>query len=318
MTMPLLQVHNLVKKFPIKQGWFQQRKFIHAVNGISFELQERETLGIVGESGCGKTTMGRCLLRVIEPTNGEVNLLNKSMTNMTKQDMYLLRKNMQMVFQNPMDSMNPKLMIGEIITEPLIAHKVPKKERYELVREVIELVGLSERHLYQHPHKLSGGQLQRVGIARAIILKPKIVIADEPVSALDVSIQSQIINLLNDLQEELGLAYLFISHDLTVVEHIAHRVGVMYLGEMVELATKDDLFEKPIHPYTQALISSIPNIDPDKKRERIILKGELPSPSNPPMGCKFHPRCMHAMEVCKSVKPALKDYEGRKVACHLY
>lgn len=318
MTTPLLQVNELAKKFPVKKGWFRHSGHVHAVNGVSFDLQEGETLGIVGESGCGKSTTGRCLLRLIEPTSGEVIFQNVDITKIGKSEMHKFRKDIQMVFQNPMDSMNPKLTIREIISEPLIAHKVPKTERNQLINETIKLVGLSESHLLLHPDKLSGGQLQRVGIARAMILRPKIVVADEPVSALDVSVQSQILNLLNDLQVELGLSYIFISHDLAVVEHIAHKVGVMYLGEMVELATKDMLFEKPFHPYTQALMSSIPKTDPDEVKERIILKGELPSPSNPPTGCKFHPRCIHAMEVCKSVKPEFKDVEGRKVACHLY
>lgn len=318
MTTPLLQVNELVKKFPIKRGWFRQTGHVHAVNGVSFDLQDGETLGIVGESGCGKSTTGRSLLRLIEPTSGEVIFQNVDITKISKSDMHKFRKDIQMVFQNPMDSMNPKLTIREILSEPLYAHKVPKTERNQLITDMIKLVGLSENHLLLHPEKLSGGQLQRVGIARAMILKPKIVVADEPVSALDVSVQSQILNLLNDLQEELGLSYLFISHDLAVVKHIAHRVGVMYLGEMVELATKDKLFEKPFHPYTQALMSSIPKTDPDEEKVRIKLKGELPSPSNPPTGCKFHPRCIYATEVCKSVKPEFKDVEGRKVACHLY
>lgn len=318
MTTPLLQVNNLVKKFPIKKGWFQQSGYVHAVSEVSFDLNEGETLGIVGESGCGKSTTGRCLLRLIEPTSGEIIFQNVDITKINKSEMHKLRKDIQMVFQNPMDSMNPKLTIREIISEPLIAHKIPKAKRDQLIKETIQLVGLSERHLSFHPEKLSGGQLQRVGIARAIILEPKIVVADEPVSALDVSIQSQIINLLNDLQENLGLSYIFISHDLAVVEHIAHRVGVMYLGELVELASKEDLFSKPFHPYTQALMSSIPKTDPDEEKERIILKGELPSPDNPPKGCKFHPRCIHAMDICQTVNPELHEHEGRKIACHLY
>lgn len=318
MTTPLLKVSNLVKKYPIKKALFKASQFVHAVNGVSFDIQRGEVLGIVGESGCGKSTTGKSILQLTKPTSGEVNFLNKEMTSISKKELHEVRKDIQMVFQNPMDSMNPKLTIREIVLEPLIAHKTPKDNRDKLISEVMSLVGLSENHLSRHPHQLSGGQLQRVGIARAIILKPKLVIADEPVSALDVSIQAQIINLLNDLQEELQLSYLFISHDLAVVEHIAHRVGVMYLGEMMELATKEDLFEKPLHPYTQALMSSIPKTDPDENKQRIILKGELPSPSNPPSGCKFHPRCIHAMDICKTLKPEFKDYEGRKIACHLY
>lgn len=222
-----------------------------------------------------------------------------------------------MVFQDPMASMNPKLSIREILSEPLIAHKIPRQEHEQLLSETMQLVGLSESHLARFPHEMSGGQKQRIGIARAIILRPKIVVLDEPVSALDVSIQSQILNLLQDLQEELGLSYIFISHDLGVVEHIAHRVGVMYLGEMVEVADKEQLFEEPLHPYTKALMSAIPKTDPDEVKERIILKGELPSPSSPPTGCKFHPRCSFAQDICKTAKPELREVEGRKVACHL-
>lgn len=318
MTAPLLQVNKLVKRFAIKKGMFQRSSHIHAVNGVTFELNNQETIGIVGESGCGKSTTGRCLLRLIEPTSGEVIFQNQDITKLSKSEMQKLRKDIQMVFQNPMDSMNPKLTIQEILTEPLIAHKVPMKERDRLIKETLNLVGISERYLSEHPHKLSGGQLQRIGIARAIILRPKIVVADEPVSALDVSIQSQILNLLNDLQEELGLSYIFISHDLAVVEHIAHRVGVMYLGELVELGSKDVVFDKALHPYTMALMSSIPKTDPDEEKDRIILRGELPSPANPPTGCKFHPRCVHAMEICKTVKPHFKEVDGRQVACHLY
>lgn len=228
-----------------------------------------------------------------------------------------IRKDIQMVFQDPMASMNPKLSIREILSEPLIAHKIPRQEHEQLLSETMQLVGLSESHLARFPHEMSGGQKQRIGIARAIILRPKIVVLDEPVSALDVSIQSQILNLLQDLQEELGLSYIFISHDLGVVEHIAHRVGVMYLGEMVEVADKEQLFEEPLHPYTKALMSAIPKTDPDEVKERIILKGELPSPSSPPTGCKFHPRCSFAQDICKTAKPELREVEGRKVACHL-
>jgi oligopeptide/dipeptide ABC transporter ATP-binding protein len=314
----LLEIKNLEKRFIAKKSWFERSKFVHAVNGISLELGERETIGIVGESGCGKSTTGRCVLRLIEPTSGEVLFQGKDITKLNQNELKMLRKDMQMVFQDPMASMNPKLTISEILSEPLIAHKIPRKQHDPLLKETMELVGLSESYLSRFPHEISGGQRQRVGIARAIILRPKIVVLDEPVSALDVSVQSQILNLLQDLQEELGLSYLFISHDLGVVEHIAHKVGVMYLGELVEIGEKESLFEKPLHPYTQALISAIPKTDPDEIRERIILKGELPSPSNPPSGCRFHTRCVYAKEECKTVKPLLKNVDGRKVACHLY
>lgn len=318
MTSALLEIKNLEKKFTAKKTWFQPKQYVHAVNGVSLELNERETIGIVGESGCGKSTTGRCILRLIEPTSGYIIYQGKNLTTLSKHEMNKLRKNIQMVFQDPMASMNPKLSIREILSEPLIAHEIPKSQHDHLLKETIELVGLSENHLTRFPHEMSGGQRQRIGIARAIILKPKIVILDEPVSALDVSVQSQILNLLQDLQEELGLSYIFISHDLGVVEHIAHRVGVMYLGEMVEIANKEQLFEKPLHPYTMALMSAIPKTDPDEVKERIILKGELPSPSNPPAGCKFHPRCIYALDACKATKPAITEADGRKVACHLY
>jgi oligopeptide/dipeptide ABC transporter ATP-binding protein len=314
----LLEIRNLEKRFAAKKSWFERARFVHAVNGVSLELGERETIGIVGESGCGKSTTGRCVLRLIEPTGGEVYFQGKDITKLGKNELKQLRRDMQMVFQDPMASMNPKLTLSEILTEPLIAHKIPKNEHQQLLKETMELVGLAETYLTRYPHEISGGQRQRIGIARAIILRPKIVVLDEPVSALDVSVQSQILNLLQDLQEELGLSYLFISHDLGVVEHIAQRVGVMYLGEMVEIGDKELLFEKPLHPYTKALISAIPKTDPDEVKERVILKGELPSPANPPSGCKFHPRCRFAVDICKTVSPALKEVAGRKVACHLY
>jgi oligopeptide/dipeptide ABC transporter ATP-binding protein len=318
MTTALLQIRNLEKKFAAKKAWFQPPKYIHAVNGVSLDLDERETIGIVGESGCGKSTTGRCVLRLIEPTSGEVIFQGKDITKLCKSELNTFRKDIQMVFQDPMASMNPKLRIREILSEPLIAHKIPTNQHDQLLNETIKLVGLSESYLTRFPHELSGGQRQRIGIARAIILRPKIVVLDEPVSALDVSVQSQILNLLQDLQEELGVSYFFISHDLGVVEHIAHRVGVMYLGEMVELADKEQLFEEPLHPYTKALMSAIPKTDPDEVKERIILKGELPSPSNPPSGCMFHPRCVFATEKCKKDKPIMIEVKGRKVACHLY
>lgn len=318
MTSTLLQIKNLEKKFSAKQTWFGRSKYIHAVNNVSLELNEKETIGIVGESGCGKSTTGRCVLRLIEPTNGEVIFQGKNITTLSKSEMNKLRKDMQMVFQDPMASMNPKLNIREILSEPLMAHKIPSNQHDQMLKETMKLVGLSESYLTRFPHELSGGQRQRIGIGRAIILRPKIVVLDEPVSALDVSVQSQILNLLQDLQEELGLSYIFISHDLGVVEHIAHRVGVMYLGEMVEIGDRQALFENPLHPYTKALISAIPKTDPDEEKERVILKGELPSPSNPPSGCMFHPRCMYAKENCKTEKPVLREVEGRKVACHLY
>lgn len=318
MTSALLEIKNLEKIFTAKKTLFQPKQYVHAVNGVSLELNDRETIGIVGESGCGKSTTGRCILQLIKPTSGDIIYQGKNITTLTKNEMNKLRENIQMVFQDPMASMNPKLSVREILSEPLIAHKVPKSQHEQLLKETMDLVGLSDSHLTRFPHEMSGGQRQRIGIARAIILKPKIVVLDEPVSALDVSVQSQILNLLQDLQDELGLSYFFISHDLGVVEHIAHRVGVMYLGEMVEIADKEQLFEKPLHPYTMALMSAIPKKDPDEVKDRIILKGELPSPSNPPTGCKFHPRCNYAKDICKTTRPIITEVEGRKVACHLY
>ncbi|PGM58759.1 dipeptide ABC transporter ATP-binding protein [Bacillus sp. AFS053548] len=318
MTAPLLQVKQLEKKFKTNKSWFKPPQFVRAVNGVSLNLNQEETLGIVGESGCGKSTTGRCLLRLIEPTSGEVIFQGTDITKLSKKEMNKFRKDIQMVFQDPMASLNPKLTVREILSEPLISNRVPRKEHYDLINDTLSLVELSESYLSRYPHELSGGQRQRIGIARAIIIRPKVVILDEPVSALDVSVQSQILNLLQDLQEELGLSYIFISHDLSVVEHIAHRVGVMYLGEIVEIADKEQLFKKPLHPYTQALISAIPKTDPDDHKERIILTGELPSLDNPPSGCAFHQRCIHGMDSCKTLKPQMKEVEGRRVACHLY
>lgn len=317
MTTTLLEVRNLEKKFAAKSAWFKPKQYVHAVNGVNLQLAEKETIGIVGESGCGKSTTGRCVLGLIEPSSGEIIFQGKDITTLSKREIKNSRKDMQMVFQDPMASMNPKLSIREILSEPLIAHKILRSEHDQLLSETMRLVGLPEEHLSRFPHEMSGGQRQRIGIARAIILRPKVVILDEPVSALDVSVQSQIINLLQDLQEELGLSYIFISHDLGVVEHIAHKVGVMYLGEMVEIAEKEQLFEKPLHPYTRALISATPKTDPDEVKERIILKGEIPSPSTPPTGCKFHPRCPFTQDICKAVKPEIREVEGRKVACHM-
>lgn len=318
MTAPLLEVKNLQKRFLISKRWLQQPTYVHAVNGVNVTVNEGETLGIVGESGCGKSTLGRCILRLVEPTDGEIVFQGNNIRTFNKADMHKARRNMQMVFQNPFDTLNPKLTIQHILTEPLIAHHIPKELRQSLIEETIEIVGLSKRHLSRYAHEFSGGQRQRIGIARALMLRPKLIIADEPVSALDVSIQSQVLNLLQDLQEQFSLTYLFISHDLSVVEHIADRVAVMYLGEVIELAKKEELFQRPMHPYAQSLLSSIPASDPDEKKERIMLTGDLPSPSNPPKGCKFHPRCWACMDVCKTEAPSLKEVEGRMVACHLY
>lgn len=314
----LLEVKGLQKRFPVKKGLFKEASYVHAVNGINLTIHEGETLGIVGESGCGKSTLGRCILRLVEPSSGEIMFQGEPLHRFGKKEMKAARRNMQMVFQNPFDTLNPKLTIKQILMEPLIAHRVPHEERERLIEETIEIVGLSKRYLLRYPHEFSGGQRQRIGIARALMLRPKLIIADEPVSALDVSIQSQILNLMQDLQEQFALTYVFISHDLGVVEHIADRVAVMYLGEIVELATKKALFQRALHPYSQALLSAVPVQDPDDRRERIILKGDLPSPSNPPTGCKFHPRCHACMDICKTKAPRPREVEGRLVECHLY
>ncbi|CAM3640348.1 dipeptide ABC transporter ATP-binding protein [Brevibacillus invocatus] len=315
---PLLEVKGLQKWFPLSRGFLQSSRFVRAVNNVDLIMRKGETVGIVGESGCGKSTLGRCILRLIEPTDGEIWFNGTNVSSLSKQAMHKYRRNMQMIFQNPYDTLNPKHRIRKILSEPLIAHRVPKEEHETLMVNILERVGLRKEHLERFPHEFSGGQRQRICIARALILGPELVIADEAVSALDVSIQSQILNLLQDLQEQMGLTYLFISHDLSVVQHISDRVAVMYLGEIVEMGDKQSFFQKPLHPYSQALLSAVPKNDPDENRERIILQGDLPSPTNPPSGCKFHQRCHVAMEKCKTEAPLLKEVEGRQVACHLY
>lgn len=317
----LLAVKELKKYFPIRSGVLNRTKgYVKAVDDVSFNVEEGETLGIVGESGCGKSTTGRAILRLIEPTGGEVIFQGKKISRLKGDELRKMRRDMQIVFQDPYASLNPRMTIGTILEEPLKIHGLTSKaERREQVKELLEIVGLSEHHYGSYPHEFSGGQRQRIGIARALITKPKLIVADEPVSALDVSIQSQILNLMKDLQEQFKLTYLFISHDLSVVRHISDRVGVMYLGRMVELAPKRKLYEYPQHPYTQALLSAVPHPDPRKIRERIILSGDVPSPANPPAGCAFHTRCHACMEICKTERPELKQIsDGHWVACHLY
>ncbi len=320
MTAPLVEVSNLKKYFPKKKGLFgKNTTYVKAVDDISFSIKKGETLGLVGESGCGKSTTGRMIMKLLEATEGKILFEGKDITHLTDDEIRSMRKDFQMVFQDPYASLNPRLKVGEIIEEPLLVHGYPKDKLRERVQYLLEVVGLSAYHADRYPHEFSGGQRQRIGIARALAINPKLIVADEPVSALDVSIQSQILNLLKDLQEEFGLTYLFIAHDLSVVEHISDRVGVMYLGKIVELTDKETLYRNPLHPYTKALMSAVPIPDPSIKRERILLKGDIPSPSNPPAGCTFHTRCPFAVEQCKVDVPALRELEdGHFVSCHLY
>ncbi|GIO96573.1 dipeptide ABC transporter ATP-binding protein [Paenibacillus sp. FSL W7-1279] len=317
---PLLEVKNLQKSFTVKKGFFGTSKQLRAVDGISFAIHKGETFSLVGESGCGKSTTGRLVTRLLTPNSGEVLFNGTDISGYNENQMRPLRKDMQMVFQDPYASLNPRMKVKELVAEPLLIHtKLSTKERDKLACELLETVGLNSFHAERFAHEFSGGQRQRIGIARALSVRPNLIVADEPVSALDVSIQSQVLNLLQDLQEEYGLTYLFISHDLSVVEHISDRIGVMYLGALVETADKDTLYDRPLHPYTQALLSSVPVPDPKQKKERIILKGDLPSPVNPPTGCRFHTRCPSCMEVCKQITPVYREVEpGHQVACHLY
>jgi oligopeptide transport system ATP-binding protein len=321
MTEVLLKVDGLKKYFPITGGILgKQTGAVKAVDDISFWVNKGETLGLVGESGCGKSTTGRMLMRLIDPTEGQVIFEGKDLVTLSDNDMRKARKDMQMVFQDPFASLNPRHTVEKILEEPLIVHGIgTKKERKQKVKEMLEVVGLSSYHAKRYPHQFSGGQRQRIGIARALMTRPKLIIADEPVSALDVSIQSQVLNLLEDLQEEFQLTYIFIAHDLGVVRHISDRVGVMYLGRLVEITEADKLYEKPLHPYTRALLSAVPIPDPDVKREQELLTGDIPSPANPPQGCAFHTRCKECMDICKTDRPVLKEIEpGHFAACHLY
>ena len=315
----LLEVNNLKKHFPIKGGLLGRTvATVKAVDGVSFFVRRGETLGLVGESGCGKTTTGRTVLRLEQATAGEVLFDGKDVLKASGSQIKALRRDMQIVFQDPYASLDPRLTVGTSIAEGLVIHHIgTTAERRERVREVLARVGLHASQMNRFPHEFSGGQRQRIGIARALIMEPRLIVCDEPVSALDVSIQSQVLNLLKNLQREFGLTYLFIAHNLAVVEHISDRVGVMYLGKLVELAARDDLFREPLHPYTKALISAIPNPDPTHRRERIMLQGDVPSPINPPVGCRFHPRCWLAKPICSEQEPAFEAKQsGHWAACH--
>lgn len=314
----LLEVKNLVKYFPVKGGLFQRVvAWVQAVEDVSFTIREGETVGLVGESGCGKTTVGRTILRLIEPTSGKVFFQGADVFSLKGQALKAMRRNMQIIFQDPYASLDPRMPIGESISEGLRIHGIgTARERYDIVIELLRKVGMEDYHAKRYPHEFSGGQRQRIGIARALALHPKFIVADEPVSALDVSIQSQVLNILKELQAEFSLTYLFIAHNLSVVEHISNRVAVMYLGKMVEFAERQDLFRNPLHPYTQALMSAIPIPDPTIRRQRIILQGDVPSPLNPPKGCRFHPRCPVAFDICAMEEPPFREVShDHWVAC---
>jgi oligopeptide transport system ATP-binding protein len=322
MSEPLLRVNQLVKNFPIKGGILAREiDQVHAVDNISFELAAGETLGLVGESGCGKSTTGRCILRLIEPTSGEIWFEGRNVTEFDHRTLTALRRDIQIIFQDPYASLNPRMTVGAIVGEALTIHRLAKSRRAfeDRVVELLETVGLNPDHMRRFPHEFSGGQRQRIGIARALAVSPKLIVCDEPVSALDVSIQAQVINLLEDLQDELGLTYLFIAHDLSVVEHISTRVAVMYLGRIVEIATANELYAAPLHPYTEALLSAVPVPDPTVKRQRIRLAGDVPNPIRPPTGCHFHTRCpIRELPLCGTEKPPLRETSGGHfVACHL-
>jgi len=318
---PLLKVNNLKKHFPIHGGILGKTVgHVKAVNDVSFEVHEGETLGIVGESGCGKSTTGRMLVRLLEATEGSIEFSGTNLNALSPKDMRKTRRDIQMVFQDPYASLNPRHTIEKILSEPLLVHGIgDAKERKKKVQEFLEIVGLNALHAKRYPHQFSGGQRQRIGIARALMTNPQLIIADEPVSALDVSIQAQVLNLMQDLQKKFSLTYIFIAHDLGVVRHISDRIGVMYLGKMVEMSDAEELHENPLHPYTQALLSAVPVPDPDFQKEETVLEGDMPSPANPPSGCAFHTRCPFKMDICTKEEPAYREVQdGHFAACHLY
>lgn len=313
----VLRAEQVKKYFPVQGGLGRPKRMVKAVDGVDLEVKKGEIYGLVGETGCGKSTLGRTLIRLTEPTEGKVQILGKEITGLHGNDLREMRRDVQMVFQDPYTSLDPRQKVGDILMEALEIHGIgSKSQRMEAALEILEKVGLRLEHFYRYPHEFSGGQRQRIGLARALILNPKIIICDEPVSALDVSIQAQIINLLQDLREKEGISFLFIAHDMSVVKYVSDRIGVMYLGNMMEEAETEELFSNTLHPYAKALLSAVPNPDPHHKRERINLKGELPSPMNPPSGCVFHTRCPYATEECSLQKPELKEVKpGHKVAC---
>jgi len=315
----LVEVRDIKKHFQVsKKGLFGGKAFVKAVDGVSFDIYEGEVLSLVGESGCGKSTTGRLLLKLLSATEGTIKFAGDDLTSLKERDMRPKRRQMQMIFQDPYQSLNPRLRIRDLVGEPLLVHEnMNQTARYERVRELLEMVGLPESSMNKFAHEFSGGQRQRIGIARAISVNPRLIVADEPVSALDVSVQSQVLNLMQDLQEELGLTYLFISHNLSVVEHISDRIAVMYLGKIVEISSRDELYSNPLHPYTEALLSAVPIPDPTRARNRIILEGDIPSPINPPSGCHFHTRCRECKEICTTDVPVLTELEdGHFVGCH--
>ena len=321
MSEVLLNVENLCQYYKVSKGLFGKTQYVKAVDGVNFQVYKGEVFGIVGESGCGKSTLGKTICKLIEPTSGKIEFEGRDITNLSRKEMREVRKDMQMVFQDPYASLNPRMSVRNIVAEPLKIHGLDtgRQETDKKVIELLQKVGLDSYHAVRYPHEFSGGQRQRIGIARAIAINPKLIIADEPVSALDVSIQSQVLNLMNRLKWEMGLTYIFVAHDLSVVEHISDRVGVMYLGNFVEIADKESLYVNPLHPYTQALLSAVPIPDPTIKRERIILQGNIPSPLNAPKGCKFHTRCPKCMDICAEIPPEKKQVDKTHcVYCHLY